>query len=73
MLPVWLEPGVPWVASRAAGTGAQASFLPLWSPVSHVSAGGALFLFGVRINPAPLPLGESGASSVKGGSERRVA
>jgi hypothetical protein len=24
-------------------------------------------------NPAPLPLGESGASSVKGGSERRAA
>jgi hypothetical protein len=53
--------------------GAQASLLPLWSPVSRISAGVALFLFGVRVNPAPLPLGDSGASSVKGGSERRVA
>jgi hypothetical protein len=30
------------------------------------------FLLGAG-NPAPLPLGESGASSVKGGSERRAA
>ena len=70
---LWVEPPRSRVRAGGSGVGARASLLPLWSPVSHISAGGALFLFGVRVNPAPLPLGESGASSVKGGSERRVA
>jgi hypothetical protein len=65
--------GVGGGGAVMAGFGAQASLLPLWSPVSRISAGVALFLFGVRVNPAPLPFGESGANSVTGGSERRRA
>jgi hypothetical protein len=52
---------------------AQASLLPLGRRSSRISAGVALSYSGVRVTPAPFPLGESGASSVKGGSERRSA